>query len=353
VLDGGTIPKSAPATLHYRDTNWSGRIGWVEVVLQADHGAAVRASSVGSHTKSDQLRAYPKNLLQSPLHVSSADSRIVAGAAAGVAPALTSERSLRSPVRVASHSDTGFAALVAKTRLSPGIILVAVLLAIFWGAAHALTPGHGKTIVAAYLVGSRGNARHALLLGLIVTFTHTLGVFALGLVTLALSEFVVPEQLYPWLNLVSALLVVGVGLAVLRTRVTGWRRPGPAHHHHHHDHADHHHDHDHLPASGSGLKGLVAVGISGGLLPCPTALVVLLAAISLHRIGYGLLLIVAFSAGLAGMISAIGLLAVGAKRTFRRVSFEGRVVRALPAVSAVVVLALGLAMTVRAVPKLT
>ena len=201
-----------------------------------------------------------------------------------------------------------------------------------------------------------------------MTVTHTIGVFALGLVTLALSEFIVPEQLYPWLNLVSALLVVGVGhrrppragarLAARRRGAAHGHRT--THHHHHHDHGhDHHHDHgghdhghghSHVPQPGSGLRGLVAVGVSGGILPCPTALVVLLAAISLHRVGYGLLLIVAFSVGLAAVVTAIGLLAVGSRRVFDRVSFEGPLVRALPAVSAVVIVVLGVAMTLRALP---
>jgi ABC-type nickel/cobalt efflux system permease component RcnA len=232
------------------------------------------------------------------------------------------------------------------------------------------------------MVGSRGTARHALLLGGIVTVTHTIGVFTLGGVTLALSEFIVPETLYPWLNLVSALLVVVVGVTVLRLRLLDWLRPwrrshGDGHGHHHHgghlhghshgddhghehphddDHGHEHggnHAHEHLPKPGSGLRGLVATGISGGLLPCPTALVVLLAAISLHRVGYGLVLIVAFSLGLAGAISGIGLLAVGARSVFSRLSFEGRLVRALPAISAIVIVALGLARTARTLPTLT
>src|SRR5207237_365252 len=156
--------------------------------------------------------------------------------------------------------------------------------ALFWGAAHALSPGHGKTIVTAYLVGQRGTPRHAALLGLIVTATHTIGVFSLGFVTLALSQFVVPDRLYPWLNLVSGVLVVAIGASVLRSRL----RHRNAHEHGH----DRHHEH------GPSGRSLVAVGVSGGLLPCPSALVVLLAAISLHRIAFGLLLIVAFSAGL-------------------------------------------------------
>jgi ABC-type nickel/cobalt efflux system permease component RcnA len=222
------------------------------------------------------------------------------------------------------------------------VFLVSLAAALFWGAAHALSPGHGKTIVTAYLVGQRGMPRHAALLGLIVTITHTIGVFALGLVTLALSQLVVPDRLYPWLNLASGVLVVGIGASVFWAR---WR------HRRAHARGDHHH-HGHDPdGNGPSLRSLLAVGISGGLLPCPSALVVLLAAISLHRVAFGLLLILAFSAGLALSITGIGLVAVFARRTFRRLSFEGPLLRLLPAASALVILAAGLAMTVRAVPK--
>ena len=223
------------------------------------------------------------------------------------------------------------------------MILASLAAALFWGAAHALSPGHGKTIITAYLVGQRGTPRHAALLGLIVTITHTIGVFGLGLVTLALSQFIVPDRLYPWLNLVSGLLVVAIGASVLRSRL---RRRQPRKHHHHHHHATARRGHEHS-------RSLFAVGVSGGLLPCPSALVVLLAAISLHRVAFGLLLILAFSAGLALTITGIGLAAVLARTAFRRVSFEGRLVRLLPAASALVILAAGVAMTFRAVPKVS
>jgi nickel/cobalt transporter (NicO) family protein len=240
-------------------------------------------------------------------------------------------------VRAADRvADSGFAALVARDDLGAWVILASLAVALFWGAAHALSPGHGKAIITAYLVGQRGTARHAALLGLIVTVTHTIGVFALGLVTLLLSRFIVPEQLYPWLNLVSGLLVVAIGASVLHAR---WHHR--RHHHHHH----HHHEHD------LSRRSLIAVGVSGGLLPCPSALVVLLAAISLHRIGFGLLLIVAFSAGLALTITAIGLVAVLARTAFRRLSFEGRALSLLPALSALVILAAGVAMTLHALPQ--
>jgi nickel/cobalt transporter (NicO) family protein len=310
---------TARSTIAYRDTNYADRIGWKEIVVG------------DAPSKSHELRAYPKNLLSSPLQVTHVRTSLTPGT--GTRPHVTRGSALRAPDRVA---DSAFASLIGREHLGVWVILASLAAALFWGAAHALSPGHGKTIITAYLVGRRGTPRHAALLGLIVTVTHTIGVFGLGLVTLLLSRFIVPEQLYPWLNLVSGLLVVAIGASVLRSRL---RR-----HRHHHDH-HHHHEHD------LSRRSLVAVGVSGGLLPCPSALVVLLAAISLHRIGFGLLLIVAFSAGLALTITGIGLVAVLARTAFRRLSFEGRLLSLLPAASALVILAAGALMTVHALPK--
>src|SRR5581483_1858926 len=275
----------------YRDTNYGGRIGWKEITVHTSGGARSLGSSVPSSSISEELLAYPRNLLQSPLDVSTARLTVVPGEGPAVAPTLLPRSVLEHRAGVRAVADGGFARLIVHDRLSVGFVLVSLLVAMFWGAAHALSPGHGKSIVAAYLVGSRGTVRHAALLGLTVTVTHTIGVFALGLVTLSLSAFVVPDHVYPWLNLVSSLLIVSVGLSVLRWRFREWRG-GPAadtHDHRHghdhdHDHGHGHHDHD--PALG--LRRLLGVGISGGIIPCPTALVVLLAAISLHRVGYGL-----------------------------------------------------------------
>jgi ABC-type nickel/cobalt efflux system permease component RcnA len=355
---GARALADAHVDIGYRDETFPGRLGWKEIVVVARDGARLTSTSAPATSASNELRAYPKDLLSDPLDTTSAALAAEPGTSAGLPPALSAS-TVDAAAYVSGESETGFAALITKDDLGLGVILISLLVALFWGAAHALTPGHGKAIVAAYMVGTRGTARHALLLGLTVTFTHTIGVFTLGLVTLGLSEFIVPEDLYPWLNLASALLVVGVGVAVLRSRLRG-RLAGAHHHHHHHhehEHHDHHgHDHDrshsHAPEPDSGVRGLIAVGITGGILPCPTALVVLLAAISLHRIGYGLALILAFSVGLAAVISGIALLAVTAKRTFSRLSFEGRLVRALPAVSAVVIVCVGVAMTLRAVPHI-
>jgi nickel/cobalt transporter (NicO) family protein len=317
---------SGQASISYRDDNYKDRIGWKEIVVG------------NAQSTSDELRAYPKNLLQSPLDITSVKTQLAPTSGPDLPPALSSGKTLEAPDRVA---DAGFSSLIGRHHLSALVILASLAAAFFWGMAHALSPGHGKTIVAAYLVGQRGTPWHAAALGAIVTATHTIGVFALGLVTLALSAFIVPEQLYPWLNLVSGVLVVAIGATVFRSR---FRHRGHTHGH------THHHHHEHKAPS---RRSLVAVGVTGGLLPCPSALVVLLAAISLHRVAFGMLLIVAFSAGLALSITGIGLVAVFAKQVFKRASFEGRLVRLLPAASALVILAAGLAMTVRALPKVS
>jgi nickel/cobalt transporter (NicO) family protein len=332
-----------PSTIAYRDSNYAGRIGWKEMTVQPSSDAHVLASTVPSKSISSELLAYPKSLLRSPLDVSSATARIAPGPTAGAAPDLLPRATLEQRAAVRAVADGGFASLIARDRLTPGFVALSLLIAMFWGAAHAFSPGHGKSVVAAYLVGSRGTSRHAVFLGMTVTVTHTVGVFALGLVTLSLSAFIVPDQLYPWLNLVSALLIVAVGLSVLRWRVRDWRR---REHGHSHDHGHRHHEQDHA----LGARRLLGIGISGGIVPCPTALVVLLAAISLHRVGYGLVLILAFSAGLAAAMTAVGLVAVSAKRAFERVDLDGGVIRLLPAFSALLVLGLGLAMTARALP---
>jgi ABC-type nickel/cobalt efflux system permease component RcnA len=339
------------AELTFEDHTYENRIGWREITVVARDGARLGSSSAPSTSRSNELRAYPKDLLASPLDIRKAVARFTAGTKAGAPPALGDSAAPR-------HTRGGFEALINRGELSLGLILVSLLVAAFWGAAHALTPGHGKALVAGYLVGTRGRPRHAFVLGATVTITHTIGVFALGVVTLVLSQFIVPEQLYPWLTLASGLLVIAVGLGVLGQRLHGRRaRDEHGHHHHHgHDHRHHHH-HDHPRAEPHDhhhdditSKGIVGVGIAAGLLPCPSALVVLLSAIALHRVGFGLALIVAFSVGLAATITGIGLLAVLARRAFSRARFDGRVIQALPAVSALVIVVAGVAITARAIP---
>ena len=324
--------EAAPGSLlTFRDESFDGRLGWREIVVRGEAGAQIASSSAPAESVSGGLRSYPSDLLSSPLDVREASVEYEPGSSAGPAPSLDASSG--------AVPDVGrFESLVSQEDFGVGVVLVSLLVAMFWGAAHALTPGHGKAIVAGYLVGSRGTPRHAVYLGLIVTATHTAGVFALGLVTLLLSRFLVPEKLYPWLTVASGLLVVGVGLAVLAGRVRHARAHARGHDHHDHDH-------------GYGRGGLLGVGVAAGLLPCPSALVVLLGAIALHRVGLGLALILAFSVGLAATVTAVGLVAVLARRAFSRLSLNGRLVRTLPAVSALVILAVGIGITVNALPE--
>ena len=315
-----------------RDDTFPGRVGWHAVVVRPGPGTAVR-SDLPSADPTHRLRLYPTSLLSTPAHRTVAHLRVRAGDGTVVAPKLDASGLQTSREHT---SGDGLAGIFADASSGEGVLVFLLLAAFGWGAVHALSPGHGKAMVAAYLVGTRGTARHALGLGATVTITHTIGVFALGLVTLALSAYVLPEDLYPWLNLASGLLVLAVGGAVLRTRV---RR---ARHHHHHDH--HHH---HAPERIT-TRGLLAMGASAGLIPCPSALVVLLGAIAQHQVALGLLLIVAFSAGLAATLTALGIAVVHAGRLSARIAPDGRLVAVLPAASALVIVAAGGVLTAQA-----
>jgi ABC-type nickel/cobalt efflux system permease component RcnA len=306
------------------DATFPGRVGWKAIRPVPGIGTAVR-SSIAAEDPTRELTRYPRELLGSPSDVREATLRVAAGDGTLTAPggdryATTADR---------SGGTGGFARLLDDGAAGRGVLVVLLLAAFGWGAVHALSPGHGKTMVAAYLVGSRGRPHDAVVLGLTVTVAHTIGVFALGLVTLALSAYVVPEDLYPWLNLTSGLLVVLVGAGVLRARL----RDARAHHHHHHHH--------HLDR-----RGLLAMGAGAGLIPCPSALVVLLGAIAQHQVALGLALIVAFSAGLAATLTVLGVLVVKAARLPR----PGRLAAVLPTVSALVIVGVGIVLTAQAVP---
>lgn len=250
-------------------------------------------------------------------------------------------------------------ALLSRRDLSLTAIALGLLVAFALGAMHALSPGHGKTIVAAYLVGSRGTVRHALLLGGMVTFTHTISVFLLGLTTFFLSEYVVPERVFPVLGTISGLSIVAIGLVLLYKRVGIMRAQGLEHlagdgHHDHCDHGHHHHNHDHAAHEHSHmaegdvtLGSLLALGASGGLVPCPSALVLLLSAVALGRVGLGLALLVAFSLGLAIVLMGIGVAVLYAKNLLPDSGKAARhpAFRLIPILSAAVIVCLGLVMT--------
>jgi nickel/cobalt exporter len=368
----------SPHTFRLSDSYATDRVGWRELLVARGDGVAVRSTDASVGDRTHALTHYPTDLLHSPPDIRS-ETTVAALGSGGLAVQAIPAHDEYAPA-VASNSaksDGGFVTLIENGgRLSLWGAIVALALAFAFGMFHALTPGHGKTMVAAYLAGTRGQARHALILGATVTITHTAGVFALGIVTLSLSQFIVPEQLYPWLNLASGVMVVCIGAFAIRDRLRRWLRAarsrpaasGDSHEHGHegaHDHAqDHGHDHaahDHGHDHGHGhshaapdelsMRSLVALGVSGGLLPCPSALVVLLSAIALHRLAFGLALIVAFSFGLASVISGIGLAVLYARRLFTRLpSDHGRVVQVLPVASAVIITALGIVLTARSLP---
>jgi ABC-type nickel/cobalt efflux system permease component RcnA len=385
--------------LRFENTNYRDRLGWREVVVAASTGVSVFDTVAHGNGLTDELRAYPEDLLSAPLNERVCELSFARGAVPAGATVLLS----RDGRPVAGSRDR-LAELIAVPAVTPFVALLGLLAAAMLGAIHALSPGHGKTVVGAYLVGSRGTARHAAFLGLTVTVTHTLGVFALGFATLFASQFVLPEKLFPILSLVSGGIVLAMGATLfasrLRTALRGRREANhhssqtashrDAHHHqglddhvHHphtkeshshgeaHSHTDHSHDHDHrdsslvhshsgkahthLPPGADGSpvtwRSLLALGIAGGMLPCPSALIVLLSAISLHRVGYGLVLVVSFSAGLAATLTAVGLAFVYAGRLMERPVRSDRLVRLLPMVSAFVIMCVGLAIFYQALPK--
>jgi high-affinity nickel-transport protein len=241
---------------------------------------------------------------------------------------------------------SAFTELITTRRMSLWFLITAAFIALGLGALHALEPGHGKTIVAAYLVGSRGTAWHAVLLGLIVTASHTAGVFALGAITLYASRYIVPEQLYPWLGVLSGLTIAALGGYMFLRR---WNGHDLGHSHSHSHGHSHTHPHSHTPAKSVSSYQLFALGITGGIIPCPAALVVLLSAFALHRIGLGFFLITAFSLGLAAVLIAFGMLMVYARQFMARLRMDGPLTtRWLPVASAAFMTVLGAAIALRA-----
>lgn len=378
------------ATLEYRDDNFPERLGWKEVVATLGEGVRLISSNVPSSDLSKALTDYSNDSVETRPNITSAVISFEPGIAspgqmqsAAGAEQSTGGLDFAGWVR---GQEAALTNLLNNRDLPFGLLLLGLGLAFAMGAAHALSPGHGKTIVAAYLVGTRGTPKHALFLGLTVTLTHTIGVFLLGVVVLSLQQYVVPEAIYPWLGFGSGVLIMLVGISLFVQRFRYWRRAklvvvevshthdGHTHSHdiahdhdhehdhtHDHSHNEHTHDHDHdssvphshgpfsrphthLPADGQPvtLGSLLALGISGGIIPCPSALVVLLASIRLARVDLGLLLILAFSLGLAVVLTGIGLLTVWGKGLIGRVKFNTGLLSRMPMASAIAVSCLGI-----------
>ena len=296
----------------YSDDNYVDRVGWKEVVVRPASGVALSTSGAATEDVSAELTSYPDDLLSSPVDVTSTSFSFAPGDGAK-APAVVVRAD--APDEAPARAGSGFASLIDTDDMTLPVMVLSLLLALGFGAIHALEPGHGKTFVAAYFVGVKGTVRQALALGLIVATTHTIGVLAIGIVTLFGSQYILPEKLYPYLSLASGLMILALGIRLIAARAGGWRavrRFLTTIRRDVHDHRDHGHDHDHhhtneVAAGAPPWKSLLALGLADGLTPSPSALVVLLAAVSLDRIGLGVLLISAFSVGLALVLTLVSL----------------------------------------------
>lgn len=365
-----TITAALPASrnIEYDDLNYPSRTGWKEIVIVPHGGVRITEATQGAEDRSRALAMYPSDATVAPpqevkaaFHWSpSATAPRTTSNKPATEPQLQAEipavRQEPKPIGTVVRGDF-LSRMLGGAAITPAMMLIGIAVAFGLGAMHALSPGHGKTIVAAWLVGSRGTIRHAALLGGIVTFTHTAAVFALGAGVLFFQRYIVPEKVIPVLSAVSGISIVLIGATLLyqRSRILAHERAHDHHHHHHHqDHHHHHgHHHHHHPHSHAhthegnvSLASLVALGVSGGLVPCPSALVLLLSAIALGRTALGMLLLAAFSAGLALVLMAIGIAVLYAKNLLPgRAPLSGPALRYLPVVSAALVMVIGLLMT--------
>jgi len=376
----------------FANSNYAARLGWHEIVVTSTPDLAVFDTNAYNTSLTAALTEALQSLPASgPLdertayftvaHTPPSGAVLLAGR--GAPGSREGEASSpRNKVAIAPRSTwierrtRELVDAMAGPLLTPGIAALALLGALLLGAVHALSPGHGKTVVGAYLIGSRGTPRHAVFLGLTVTLTHTIGVFALGFATLYASRFVVPERLFPILSLLSAVLVLGMGLALLVQRgraarealsragpAPGFQRVEPAAHDgprglifapaiRYADPTLHSHGggplHSHLPPGAAGDKitwrSLLTLGISGGLLPCPSAMVLLLAAVALDKTVYGMFLVLAFSVGLALTLTLVGLAFLYARHRFAKPSSGALWPQLLPALSALTITVLGIAL---------
>jgi ABC-type nickel/cobalt efflux system permease component RcnA len=249
--------------------------------------------------------------------VREAELRVEPGESASAPAAVSSMDRGSWWARLVGSAEKRLDDLLAAT---PLIGVLAVLLALALGAAHAALPGHGKTVMAAYLAGKRGRARDAVAVGAVVTLTHTGGVLVVGLLLTTVAGLA-GQAVLGWLGFASGVLIAVVGAAML----VGLRRRRVRHHHdhHHHHHGDHHHHHHDHGGRPSGL-GIAAIGVAGGLVPSPSALIVLLGAVGLGRTVFGVLLVLAYGLGMAGTLTAAGLLLVGLQRRRARRTTSAR-----------------------------
>ena len=324
-------------------------------------GVSLPGSPVPARSISDELRTYPENLLADPLEVRDVTLQAVPDGGTAAPTAATLQTGIGPLDRAVSWADRQFTGLV-RVDLTPVLGVLAVLVSLALGTAHALLPGHGKTLIAAYLAGRRGTTRDALIVGSTVTVTHTAGVLVVGLLLYTFASLL-GEDVIGWLGLVSGLLVAAIGVALLRSALRARRVEVPvaepalvgAGHGHEHGHG-HGHGHGHVIAAGGRLdrSTLFGMGVAAGLVPSPSALVVFLGAINFSRTWFGVLLVLGYGLGMAGTLTLVGLLLVRLRdrleHTLARARADERLTRlaaSIPVVTALLVLVVGLGLALR------
>ena len=324
----GAAVDPAAHDLAFEDRNYADRLGWREVTAAGD-GATIVRSDVPSESASDRLRSYPTDV--APSHVRSASLTFRPGGAS-----LHAQPGSGAAAPASGGLLAGFA---ARSDLSPGLIALMIAVAVGVGAIHSLGPGHGKSLIGAYLIGAGGTLRQAAAVGAAVSVMHTASVLGLGLLVLSAERIFAPERVYPWLGLASGLVALGLGAALLVSRIHALS-----------ERRRHGHDHPH-PAGPLSRRSLVALAFAGGILPSPSALVVLLGSVSIGRTALGLALIAAFSVGLAASLVAVGALAIRARHVA-----TGRLpvglMRLAPVVSAACIALVGVLLTTRGLVQL-
>ncbi len=358
-----------------------GQRGWREVTIEAEAGVTIINADVPAVSPSAFLTAYPEDLLQAPIVIGSGTASYRTAVSSAIAPPPATTGS-GTPSGVFATGGTDALVDLLDGGAAPWSWLLAVAIAAGLGAAHAVSPGHGKALIAAYVIGSRGSMRRAAGLGLTVAGSHTIGVFVLGAILLSATELLVPDRVVAWLSVASGVLVVGLGASVARrawrTRNHGARERDHGHEHPHpHSHPDSHphgsghgHAHPHPPHFDPGSPGVVpdarppatreflTLGLVGGMVPSTSALLVLLVAVATGRLVEGLLLIVAFGAGMAivlgGLAAVTALARNGLADAATKPGASGirRLVGAAPLASAVVIIVMGVATTVGALSSL-
>jgi nickel/cobalt transporter (NicO) family protein len=386
-------PSTGTTSISFANRIHNERIGWREIVVQGD-GTTVESSGgpIASSSLSNRLTSYPTELLSQPL----SETEIAFSASPGGAPlpALVApdaellpgvqpdppDSSLPARANNASVAPPQAAipggvgadvpAVFRSVDLSPAVFLVALATAVALGAGHALTPGHGKTLMAAYLVGTRGTAIHAAGLGLSVTVSHTLGILALAVLVVGAQSALPPDVVIRFMPTIAALTIVGIGGWMLVSEIRRRRLPAAAHDHDHPHEHDHDHDHSndshegehshggvrhsHLPAPAAHItwRSLFLLGLAGGIIPSTNALLILLGTIAAGRTAFGIVLVVAFGIGMAVVLGGVGLVMVYARDRLERLPGStriGRLTSTAPLIASIAVLTLGLWLTTQAV----